>query len=164
MAILEIVKYPNPILSKKSKAVAKVTPEIKKLIKDMLETMYKAPGVGLAAPQVGRSVRLIVLDVGQGPIALINPKITAKHGEQTLVEGCLSLPGIEAPVKRASNVTITGVNEKGEKVTYEAEGMLATVFQHEIDHLDGIVCIDRVADPSLIRHVVFDKEPKEERI
>ncbi|MCX5751513.1 MAG: peptide deformylase [Candidatus Saganbacteria bacterium] len=164
MSILKIVTYPNPVLAKKAKAVAKVIPEIKKLIKDMLETMYKAPGVGLAAPQVGRSIRLIVIDIGEGPIALINPKVTAKHGEQTLVEGCLSLPGIEAPVKRASNVTVTGLNEKGKKVNYDAEGLLATVFQHEIDHLDGIVCIDRVADPSLIKHVVFDKEPKEERI
>jgi peptide deformylase len=164
MSILNIVHYPNPVLAKKSKAVRTVDAEIKKLVKDMLETMYKAPGVGLAAPQVGRSIRLIVLDIGEGPIALINPKILSKHGKQTRIEGCLSLPGIEATVERASNATVTGLNEKGKQVTYEAEGLLATVFQHEIDHLDGIVCIDRVADPSLIKHVAFEKEPVGERI
>jgi peptide deformylase len=164
MSILEIVKYPNPLLAKKAKALRKVDSEVKKLIKNMLETMYGAPGVGLAAPQVGKLVRLIVLDIGEGPIALINPKITSKQGKQIRVEGCLSLPGIEATVERANSVSVTGLNEKGEKVTYEAEGLLATVFQHEIDHLEGIVCTDRVSDPSMIKHVAFEKEPKEERI
>jgi peptide deformylase len=160
----KIVRFPNPVLRKRAKAVKKITPEVIKLIDDLIMTMHDAPGVGLAAPQVGELLRVIVADVGGGAIALINPKIVAKEGAQTITEGCLSLPGVEAPVTRASKVRVTGLNRSGEKLCLDAEGLLATVCQHEIDHLDGHVFIDRVADPSQIEHVSFKKEKKEELI
>ncbi|MBU0687755.1 MAG: peptide deformylase [Candidatus Margulisbacteria bacterium] len=164
MSILKVIIYPNPILRKKCKSISKVTTEITKLINDMFETMYVAPGVGLAAPQVGKNIRLIVIDIGQGPIVLINPKIVKKSGQQTFTEGCLCLPGVEAPVDRASYVEVKGLDKAGKPVDYIAEGFLATVLQHEIDHLDGKVFIDRVKDTSLIKEVRFESEPKEERI
>jgi peptide deformylase len=161
---LKIIRFPNPVLKKKAKAVKKITPEIVRLIDNMLETMYAAPGVGLAAPQVGKSLRVIVADTGDGPISLINPKIEKKSGSQTITEGCLSLPGVEAPVERASKVIIKGLDRTGKGIAIEAEGLMATVFQHEIDHLDGFVFIDRVEDPSLIQHVAFKSEKREELI
>ena len=160
----KILRFPNPILRKKCKALKRVTPQIVKLIDDMIETMHAAPGVGLAAPQVGESVRVIVADVGKGPISLVNPKLLEKSGSQTFTEGCLCLPGVEAPVERASCVTVKGLDRAGKQVKIEAQGLLATVFQHEIDHLDGFVFIDRVKDPSLIKHVPPQSEKKEELI
>ncbi len=160
--VKKILKFPNPVLRKKAKAVKKVTPEIVKLIDDMIETMQAAPGVGLAAPQVGKSVRVIVADVGPGPIALSNPKILESSGSQIFTEGCLCLPGVEAPVERAACVKVKGLDRDGKEIFVTADGLLATVLQHEIDHLDGIVFIDRVKDPSLIRHVPPKSEKKEE--
>ena len=162
--IRKILRFPNPLLRKKCKAVKRVTPEIVRLIKDMIETMQAAPGVGLAAPQVGELIRVIVADVGEGPIALVNPKIVEKSGSQTFTEGCLCLPGVEAPVERASHVVAKGLDRAGKKVKIEAKGLLATVLQHEVDHLDGFVFIDRVKDPSLIKHIPPEKEKKEELI
>jgi peptide deformylase len=162
--ILKINKFPDPILRKKAKAVKRVAPEIKRLIDDMIETMHAAPGVGLAAPQVDKSLRIIVADVGAGPIALINPKLIEKHGSQVFSEGCLCLPGVEAPVERAARVVVKGLNWEGEAVDVKAEALMATVLQHELDHLDGILFIDRVKDPSLIRHIPFSQEKKEELI
>ena len=160
----KILRFPHPLLRRKSKAVKKVTPEIIKLIDDMFETMRAAPGIGLAAPQVGELLRVIVVEVGEDSIALINPKIFKKNGEQTFTEGCLCLPGVEAPVKRASNVVVKGLDRSGKAIQVEAEGLLATCLQHEVDHLDGYVFIDRVEDPSLIKHVRFEKEKREELI
>ncbi|MFH1825911.1 MAG: peptide deformylase [bacterium] len=162
--IRKILRFPHPILKKKAKAVKKVTPAIQKLIVDMIDTMHDAPGVGLAAPQVGESIRVIVAEVGEGPIAVINPKILKKSGKQTFSEGCLSLPGVEAPVVRCSSVVVKGLDKAGNPVRHEAQGLLATVFQHEIDHLDGHVFIDRVKDPGLIKHMAFEHEKKEELI
>jgi len=151
MAKLKILKYPSPTLRKKSKAIKKVDKKIKDLIDDMAQTMYEAPGIGLAAPQVGELVRLVTIDIGEGLIPLINPKITKRSGEQEFVEGCLSLPNLEAPITRSQCVTVKGLDKNGKHVEIEALGLLATVLQHEIDHLDGKLFIDRVADPSLIR-------------
>ena len=162
--IRKLLRFPHPILRKKAKAVKRVMPEIVRLIDDMTETMQAAPGVGLAAPQVGESVRVIVADIGEGPIALVNPKLVEKSGSQTFTEGCLCLPGVEAPVERAAQVAVTGMDRSGKKVRIEAQGLLATVLQHEIDHLDGIVFIDRVSDPGLIKHVPPEQEKKEELI
>jgi len=162
--IRKILRFPNPVLRKKAKAVRRVTPEIIKLINDMFATMQAAPGIGLAAPQIGESLRIIVANIGDEPIVLINPKIIAKEGKQTFTEGCLSLPGVEAPVERASQITVAGLDQSGKSVKFETKGLLATVLQHEIDHLDGYVFIDRVADPSLIKHVPFAQEKKEELI
>lgn len=162
MSILEILTNKNPILRKKSKPVAKVTAEIRELVANMEETLRAAPGIGLAAPQVGELLRIIIADIGEGLNVLINPKIMKKIGTQTFVEGCLSLPGIEGPVERASNITVKGINLSGKQVQVEAEGLLATVFQHEIDHLDGKLFVDKVADPNLITYK--PKTPKEEAI
>lgn len=160
----EIVKFPNPMLRKKAKAVKRVTPQILDLIDSMELTMRQAPGVGLAAPQLGESVRVIIADAGEGLHAIINPKILSKSNKQTFLEGCLSLPGVEAPVERAETITVTGLNRCGQKIKIEAQGFLATILQHEIDHLDGFVFIDRVKDPSLIRYVPLIQEKKEETI
>jgi peptide deformylase len=160
--IMEILTSQNPILRKISKPVAKVTKEIKQLVVNMEETLRSAPGVGLAAPQVGELIRLIVADVGEGLHVLINPKIIKKSGKQTFVEGCLSIPGVEAPVERASSVTVKAINRSGRAIEVTAEGLLATVFQHEIDHLDGKLFIDRVTDPSLITYK--PKTPREEAL
>jgi len=160
----KIIHFPNPILKKKAKAVKRITPEIIRLISDLLQTMRVAPGVGLASPQVGISLRVIVADVGDGPVVLVNPKIVSKSGKQTFTEGCLSLPGLEAPVCRAKKIVAAGLDKCGEKIQVKAEGLLATVIQHEIDHLDGKVFIDRVEDPSTIKHMSIDDEKKEELI
>ena len=157
----KIIRFPSPVLRKKSKAIKRVTPEIRKLANDMIEAMHAAPGVGLAGPQVGESIRLIVADIGAGALALVNPKIIKKGGKHSSVEGCLSLPGVEAPVTRAACVIVKGLDLDNTPVTVEAEGLMATVLQHEIDHLDGFVFIDRVEDPSTIKFVTANKEPKE---
>jgi peptide deformylase len=161
---LKILKFPHPLLRKKARAVRKVTPKITRLIEEMIETVHAAPGIGLAAPQVGESIRVMVIDLGEGPIALINPKIVEKSGNQIFTEGCLSLPGVEAPVLRARQVRVKGMGHQGKNIEILAEGLLATVFQHEIDHLDGIVFIDRVKDPGLIKYVPPGRESREELI
>jgi peptide deformylase len=162
MALLEILTNQNPVLRKNSKPVAKVTKEIKELVANMEETLRAAPGIGLAAPQVGELLRVIVADIGDGLHVLINPKTVKKSGTQTFIEGCLSLPGIEGPVERANKVTVKAIDIKGKKMEVEAEGLLATVFQHEIDHLNGKLFVDRVADPNLITYK--PKTPKEEAL
>jgi peptide deformylase len=160
--IIEILTNQNPILRKISKPITKVTKEIRDLAKCMVETMHEAPGVGLAAPQVGKLIRLIVVDIGEGPYIVLNPKISKKSGKQTFTEGCLSIPGVEAPVERASCVTVKGMNIKGKPFELVAEGFLATVFQHETDHLDGHLFVDRVSDPNLITYK--PKVPKDETL
>jgi peptide deformylase len=162
--ILEILTNQNPTLRKISKPIIKITKDIKVLASNMIYTMHSAPGIGLAAPQVGHLVRLIVVDIGdeQGPYIVINPKLTQKKGTQSFVEGCLSVPGIEAPVERASSVLVKGLDIKGKPFELRAEGLLATVFQHETDHLDGKLFVDRVADPNLITYK--PKVPREETL
>lgn len=150
MALLEIRKYPDPVLGEKAKPVEAINGTLKTLIQDMVETMYQAPGIGLAANQVGRPLRLIVFDVtpkdqSRNPSAIINPEIIEAEGDQTVEEGCLSLPDYYSEVKRSARVTVRGLNDQGRPVEVCAEGMLATVLQHEIDHLDGILFIDRIS-------------------
>ena len=149
MAILPIVKYPEPVLKKRATNVEHVTAEIRRLIDNMAETMYDAPGVGLAAPQVGKSLRVIVVDpTGEEAkqlIVLVNPEIVSAAGEAIGEEGCLSVPGIRAKVKRWAKVRVRGYDPIKEKtVEIEADGLLARIFQHEIDHLDGMVFLDRL--------------------
>jgi peptide deformylase len=148
MSLLEIKKYPDKVLRKKCKIVKEITPEIKKLIKDMQDTMYAAPGVGLAACQVGEPLRIVVIDPTprekHQPIALINPKFVKKEGRRSEDEGCLSLPGLSTKVKRYAKVAVEAVNEKGLPVVVEGDELVARVLQHEIDHLDGIVFIDHL--------------------
>ena len=149
MAILPIVKYPEPVLKKRATNVEHVTAEIRRLIDNMAETMYDAPGVGLAAPQVGKSLRVIVVDpTGEEAkqlIVLVNPEIVSAAGEAMGEEGCLSVPGIRAKEKRWAKVRVRGYDPIKEKtVEIEADGLLARIFQHEIDHLDGMVFLDRL--------------------
>ncbi|OGC08335.1 peptide deformylase [candidate division WOR-1 bacterium RIFOXYD2_FULL_36_8] len=159
MALLKIITFPNPILRKKCKSIKKVDSRIKRLIKDMIDTMHTAPGVGLAAPQIGENIKLIVVDIGQGAFALINPKIVKKNKIlQTFEEGCLCLPGIVGPVERPSVITVKGLDKNGQSIIIDAEGFLSTVIQHEIDHLEGIVFIDKIKDKSLIKEVSKKQE------
>ncbi len=160
--LMEILTNQNPTLRKTSKPVKAVTKEIKELVANMEETLRAAPGIGLAAPQVGVLLRLIIADIGEGLHVLINPKMVKKSGKQTFVEGCLSVPGVEAPVIRSACITVKFMDMKGASCKLTAEGLLATVFQHEMDHLEGKLFIDRVEDPALI--TFKPKTPKEEAI
>jgi len=145
VAIREIKHYQkDDILRKKSRAVDKIDDRIITLLDDMAETMYQADGVGLAAPQVGILKRIIVIDIGDGIIELINPEILWEKGEQDGEEGCLSIPGYSANVKRPAKVKVKGLNRKGEEIEIVGEGLLARALCHEIDHLNGILFIDRV--------------------
>jgi peptide deformylase len=143
--ILPILAYPNPLLKKKAQIIKDPNnPEIKDIIFDMIETLEKNNGLGLAAPQIGKSVRLCIIKVDSKTFILINPKIKSKSWKkETLEEGCLSFPGKFIPVKRSKKVKVEAQDRKGNKVKIEAEGMLARAMQHEIDHLDGILFIDR---------------------
>lgn len=150
MALLEILKYPDPRLSKMARPVSNVTDATVQLISDMLETMYAAPGVGLAATQVGVLQRVVVLDVDhENPrtniYKLVNPVITHSEGQLVWEEGCLSVVDFTAEVRRAEHVQVVALDEHGKERTIEAEGLLAVALQHEIDHLDGKLFIDRIS-------------------
>ncbi len=191
MALLEVLTYPNPILKRKSVKIEQVTPAIVKLAKDMLETMYEAPGVGLAAPQVGELVRMIVIDtrptdddgkpITEGmteleqkvsyPLILINPEVTKKEGKIKWEEGCLSVPGYVDGVERAKLIECRAWNEKGEEVVIKTDGLLAVCIQHEIDHLDGKLFIERLSTiktamikNKIKKHGYPDKKDKNEDV
>ena len=145
-----ILAYPDPFLAAKAAPVVRMDDGVRTLIDDMFETMYSASGVGLAAPQIGEGRRVIVIDVSPvekevPPMALVNPEIVARRGMVEATEGCLSVPGVEGVVARAECVTVKGLNELGEPVRFEAGGLLARALQHEIDHLDGVLFIERLS-------------------
>ncbi len=147
--ILPIVKYGGAPLHQPAENLTDITGEIDSLVRDMVETMYAAPGVGLAAPQIGIPLRLFVVDitVGRDPrglITLVNPEFVAREGMQLEEEGCLSLPGFNATVARPEKVVIKGLDLLGKERVYEGDGLLARAFQHEMDHLDGKVFVDRL--------------------
>lgn len=147
MGIRNIRQYGDEILRKKSKAIINISERDVKLIKDMIETMHKADGVGLAAPQVGILKRIIVIDItedGSDPFALVNPEIVESSGSYIDSEGCLSLPEEQGEVVRPTYVKVKGLNVKGEKIIIEGEQLLARALCHEIDHLDGILFIDKL--------------------
>ena len=156
MALRTIRVEGDPVLTKISRPVDKMTPRIQNLITDMLDTMYEAMGVGLAAPQVGILKRIVVIDVGDGPIILINPEIIEKSGEQTGDEGCLSVPGMSGQVTRPDHVKVKALNEDMEEVVYEGEGLLARAFCHELDHLDGHMYTELVEGE--LHRVSYDEE------
>ena len=145
MAIRKIRKNEDEVLRKKSKEIGNINDKIKTLVKDMVETMYEYDGVGLAAPQVGMLKRVVVIDVNdeKGLLELINPEIVHTEGEQCETEGCLSVPGVWEQVKRPAKVVAKALNLKGEEITIEGTGLLAVALCHEIDHLDGILFIDK---------------------
>jgi peptide deformylase len=185
MALLEVLKYPDTALKTQADEVSEVDDEVRQLLTDMAETMYAAPGVGLAATQVGRAVRAVVLDVpppeeeaeqaeeggeaeapeeaeAEGPrsrlLCLVNPEIVQAEGEVTWEEGCLSVPGVYEDVKRKAKVVVEALDADGQPLTIEAEGLLAVALQHEIDHLDGVLFIDRL--PPVKRRLVKRKIEK----
>ncbi len=143
MAVLDIRMAGDKVLKEQAAPVTKVDRRIKKLLDDMAQTMYAANGVGLAAPQVGASLRLIVVDAGEGLLELINPVVVSAEGCEVGNEGCLSIPGVYGEVERCAKVQVEGVTREGRKVALEGEGFLARVLQHEIDHLDGVLFIER---------------------
>lgn len=188
MAKLEILTFPNPILKKKSLPVKEVTAEYKKLVKDMLETMYDAPGVGLAAPQVGHNIRMVVIDTRptdddgkiveeemtelerkvRFPVVLFNPEVIEKDGKHVYREGCLSVPGYQEEVTRANHIIATGIDENGQPIRIETDGLLAICIQHELDHLEGVLFIDRLSPiksnlikAKIKKHGYPDKEEKQ---
>ena len=147
--IRTILHYPDPRLRQKGLPIERVTPELDRLIDDMAETMYAAPGVGLAATQIGEQHRLFLIDVAaedqpSNLLVFINPEITVRIGEQCGPEGCLSFPGVSEDVKRAAKITVRALDRKGQVFEIEAEGLLAVAVQHENDHLDGVLMIDRM--------------------
>lgn len=143
MSVYQIVEIGSEVLREKAKEVKEITPNIIKLLDNMLDTMYEANGVGLAAPQIGVSKRVVVIDAGDGPLELINPVILEKEGEEDDAEGCLSIPGVTGDVIRAAKVRVQGLNREGELQDIKADGLLARVCQHEIDHLEGILFVDK---------------------
>ena len=145
MATFPIRTFGDPVLKSPAAAVTEIDAALRRLVEAMVQTMYDAPGVGLAAPQVGVQKRLFVYDIGEGPHAVINPVLSDFRGEWTYHEGCLSVPELWWDIHRAKEVTLTGTNLDGEALEVEADELLARVFQHEVDHLDGILLIERVS-------------------
>lgn len=156
MALRQIRIQGDAVLEKKCREITEMTPRIKELIGDMLDTMYDACGVGLAGPQVGVLKRLCVIDVGEGPIVLINPVIVSSDGEQTGDEGCLSLPGKAGQVTRPNHVVVRALDENMEERELEGEGLLARAFCHEIDHLDGHMYTEKVEGQ--LHDVTYDED------
>ena len=156
MALRTIRVQGDSVLTKKSRTVDKMTPRIGELITDMLDTMYDAMGVGLAVPQVGILKRIVVIDVGEGPIVLINPEILETSGEQTGDEGCLSVPGMAGQVTRPNYVKVKALDVNMNEQIYEGEGLLARAFCHEIDHLDGKMYTELVEGE--LHKVTYDEE------
>ncbi len=166
MAILEILRYPHPLLKKKSAEVDRVDEEVKKLIRDMAETMYGAQGIGLAACQVGVSRRVIVIDVspmdpGRGMITMINPEIISEEGEVDSEEGCLSVPDCHETLKRREKIRVKCLSLDGKEIELAGEGILAIALQHEIDHLNGVLILDKLS--RLKREIFRDRLRKEQR-
>lgn len=145
MTIREIYKLPNPILRRKAKRVSTIDKSIHRLIDDMIETMQQAHAVGLAATQIGISLRIIVLQMPEEePQAIVNPKIVKRSGEQEVIEGCLSLPGYSGEIKRSKAVTVKGLDRQGKPIKIKAVDLMAQALEHELDHLEGRIYIDHL--------------------
>ena len=154
--------FGDPVLRERANDVTEIDASLKQLADDMLETMYAAPGVGLAAPQVGIQKRMFVYDAGDGPAVVVNPRISESSGEWTYEEGCLSVPGLSWPIVRPRDILLEGLDLDGNEISVEAEEYLARVYQHEVDHLDGVLLIERL-DPDqrkqamrTLRQMTFD--------
>ena len=165
MSLLSILTFPNPVLRTKAENVTEFTPELTTLITDMVETMYDAPGVGLAAPQIGKSIRLIVLDISENEdekdsMVMVNPEITSREGKQVDEEGCLSVLDLTASVKRSKKVTVSYQDAEGTPQELDAEDRFAIVLQHEIDHLDGVLFIDHL---STLKRTLYKKKIKKQQ-
>ena len=166
MAVLEILKYPHPLLKKRCEKVDRIDGEVKKLIRDMTETMYQANGIGLAACQVGVSRRVIVVDVSpidpeKNFLTMVNPEVISEEGEIEHEEGCLSVPDCFEKMKRKEKIRVRGFSQAGKEMEIAAEGILAIAIQHEIDHLNGVLILDRIS--RLKREIYRNKLRKEKR-
>lgn len=159
MALRQIRELGDPVLEKSCREVKEMTPRLKELVADMLETMHAYEGVGLAAPQVGILRRIAVIDVGEGPIVLVNPRVVETDGEQTGAEGCLSVPGKAGTVTRPNHVKVEAFNENMEPIEVEGEELLARALCHEIDHLDGVMYVEKVEGD--LYEVADDEEDEE---
>lgn len=146
MSVYTVLLLPDEILRMKAKPVDKITDGVRRVLDNMRDTLYAENGVGLAAPQIGVSKRLVVIDTGDNYMELINPVILKQEGEQTAVEGCLSIPGMSGLVKRAAVVSVKALDRNGNEFTVDGSGMLARALQHEIDHLNGIVFTDKAIE------------------
>lgn len=145
MATLPVVSYPDPLLRRKAKKVNNIDSSVQRLINDMVETMHQVRGVGLAAPQIGVPLRVIVIELpGEETIAMVNPEIVKRSGERLVIEGCLSVPGYRGEIKRSLKVTAKGLDLRGREIRIKGEGLLAQALEHETDHLNGILYIDHV--------------------
>lgn len=164
MPVLDILHFPDPRLRNKAKPVQQVDDVVRQLVDDMLETMYQAPGIGLAATQVNDARRVVVIDISDDqsdPLCLINPEIVQREGVEEMDEGCLSVPGIYERVTRADKIRVRALNRQGESFEFDAEGLLAVCIQHELDHLDGKLFIDYLSN--LKRQRIRKKLEKESR-
>jgi peptide deformylase len=166
MALREVVQFPDPRLKNVSEPITEVTDEIRELARDMIDVMYDEPGIGLAAPQVGAPVRMFVIDtewsdesVGKNPTVVINPEISDREGRITWEEGCLSVPDYTATVERDAMITLRGTDLEGKPIEERAEGLRAVCIQHEVDHLDGVLFIDRI---SRLKRSLYVKKRKKQ--
>ncbi len=166
MALREVLQFPDPRLKQISKPVTEVTDEIRELARDMIDVMYDEPGIGLAAPQVGASIRMFVIDtdwtdeaIGQHPTVVLNPEISDREGRITWEEGCLSVPDYNAVVERDAAITLRGTDLDGNPIEERAEGLRAVCIQHEVDHLDGVLFIDRI---SRLKRSLYVKKRKKQ--
>lgn len=158
MSFLEILQFPDPTLRRTAERVGVIDGEIERLVRDMAQTMYRAPGIGLAAPQVGVAKRIILVDLSAGEkagelITLINPEIVCKEGEIRMEEGCLSVPDLREDVKRCSRIVVKGLDVEGRVIEVVGEELLAVALQHELDHLDGILFLDHLSQLKRSRYV-----------
>ena len=160
MAVREVIIYPDPILRNKNTEVTTFDEDLKKLTDDMFDTMYEFEGIGLAGPQIAVNKRIVVIDIGDGPLVMLNPEIIDKKGSQTGDEGCLSVPGKSGQVTRPNYVKVKALDENMEEVIYEGEGLLARAFCHEIDHLDGHLYVEKVEGE--LHEVTYEEEDLEE--
>jgi len=166
MALREVLQFPDPRLKRVSEPIDEITDEIRTLARDMIEVMYDEPGIGLAAPQVGEAIRMFVIDTEwseeggeRNPKVMINPEFVHKEGKITWEEGCLSVPDYTADVERAARVTLRAIDLDGKEVVEEAEGLRAVCLQHEYDHLDGVLFIDRI---SRLKRSLYVKKRKKQ--
>ena len=162
MAVLPILKYPDPVLCRKAKRVSRIDESLNRLIDDMIETMYQASGAGLAAPQVGVSLKIAVIGIpDEDVIVLVNPEVVKKSGERMVIEGCLSVPGYRGEIKRAEKVTVKALDRNGKAFRIKADDLLAEVLEHEIDHLNGVLYIDHLESTDKLEKIEMDEDTQE---
>jgi peptide deformylase len=162
MAVLPILKHPDPVLRRKAKRVTHVDETLNRLIDNMIETMQQASGAGLAAPQVGVSLKIAVIGIPEEEvIVLVNPEVVKKSGERVVLEGCLSVPGYRGEIKRAENVTVKAFDRNGKAFRIKADDLLAEVLEHEIDHLNGVLYIDLLESPDKLEKIEVEEDTPE---